>query len=110
VAADVRHHPYGTQLYLPGYGWGRVEDDGGRSLGPGNVELFFDSREAARAWGERSLSVMSVQPQADAPRTPKRVVKGAGVRLSFRHRLWLQSSLRGSREPERLDALSSARD
>jgi 3D (Asp-Asp-Asp) domain-containing protein len=33
VAADVRHHPYGTQLFLPGYGWGRVEDDGGQTLG-----------------------------------------------------------------------------
>ena len=81
MAADVRHHPYGTQLYLPGYGWGRVEDNGGRSLGANNVELYFDSRQAARAWGERSLPVMSVQPQADAPRTPKRVVEEARVRV-----------------------------
>ena len=32
IAADTRRYPFGTIMYVPGYGYGRVEDRGFRDL------------------------------------------------------------------------------
>ncbi len=37
--------------YVPGYGWGRVEDKGGAIKGEARLDLFFHSHEAALQWG-----------------------------------------------------------
>jgi hypothetical protein len=44
------------------------------------VELYFSTKGAARRWGERALSVMSVERDVDSPNTPKRVIEQAKVR------------------------------
>ncbi len=33
IAADTDHYPFGTRMYIPGYGWGKVEDRGGAIKG-----------------------------------------------------------------------------
>ena len=53
VAADTRHYPFGTILYIPGYGYGRVEDRGGDIKGPARLDLWFPNEKAALQWGRR---------------------------------------------------------
>ena len=57
VAADTTSYPFGTILYIPGYGYGVVEDRGGAIKGPYRLDLWFPSRGEALDWGRRSLNV-----------------------------------------------------
>ena len=57
IAADTKYYPFGTRMYVPGYGWGVVEDKGGAIKGPDRIDLFFDSHEDAIHWGRRKLNV-----------------------------------------------------
>ena len=60
VAADPGVLPYGTMLYIPGYGYGRVEDTGGFVNWPGGsnvIDLFMSSEGACENWGRRSVTV-----------------------------------------------------
>ncbi len=57
IAADTRYYPFGTRMYVPGWGWGRVEDRGGAIKGPTRIDLYFDSHQAALQWGRRKLPV-----------------------------------------------------
>jgi len=56
VAADTRYFPFGTVLYVPGYGYGVVEDTGGAIKG-GRLDLWFPSHEAALKWGRKKVEV-----------------------------------------------------
>jgi len=56
IAADTRQYPFGTVMYIPGYGYGRVEDRGGAIKGE-HVDLFFSSHGAALKWGKRLRDV-----------------------------------------------------
>lgn len=51
IAAD-RSYPFGTVMYIDGYGYGRVEDRGGAIKGD-HIDLFFSSHSAALKWGKR---------------------------------------------------------
>lgn len=62
IAADTRHYPFGTVIYVPGWGWGVVEDRGSAIQGEGHIDLFFPSRRKALAWGSRRLRVKVVRP------------------------------------------------
>lgn len=57
IAADTKYYPFGTRMYIPGYGWGIVEDRGGAIKGPDRLDLFFDSHEDALRWGRRKVNV-----------------------------------------------------
>ena len=57
IAADTKYYPFGTRMYIPGYGWGVVEDRGGAIKGKDRIDLYFDSHEAAMKWGRRKLPV-----------------------------------------------------
>ena len=48
---------FGTRMYIPGYGWGIVEDKGGAIKGPDRIDLFFDSHADAIQWGRRKVAV-----------------------------------------------------
>lgn len=50
VAADTNLFPFGTIVYVPRYGYGRVEDVGERVRGY-HLDLFFRSHRRAQAWG-----------------------------------------------------------
>ncbi|HYD49207.1 MAG TPA: 3D domain-containing protein [Terriglobales bacterium] len=62
IAADTRYYPMGTRMFVPGYGWGRVEDRGGAIKGPRRLDLFFSSHRKARRWGRRQVEVRIYDP------------------------------------------------
>lgn len=55
VAADASL-PFGTILYIPGYGYGRVEDRGGAIKGD-KLDLWFSSHSVAKQWGRKKIAV-----------------------------------------------------
>jgi hypothetical protein len=57
LAADTRYYPFGTRMYIPGYGYGRVEDRGGAIKGSRRLDAFFSSHRKALKWGRQRLSV-----------------------------------------------------
>lgn len=56
VAADPSLFPFGTELEIPGYGRGVVEDTGSAIKGL-HLDVWFPSHARARAWGRRRLNV-----------------------------------------------------
>lgn len=57
IAADTHYYPFGTEMYVPGYGWGIVEDRGGAIKGPNRIDLYFHSHSEALEWGKRKVRV-----------------------------------------------------
>ncbi|MBI9021395.1 MAG: 3D domain-containing protein [Verrucomicrobia bacterium] len=57
VAADARFYPFGTVMYVPGYGYGRVEDRGGAIQGPVRLDLFFETHQQALQWGRKNVRI-----------------------------------------------------
>jgi hypothetical protein len=57
LAADTNHYPFNTRMYVPGYGWGRVEDKGGAIKGPHKLDVFVNRHSQTRPWGRRNLTV-----------------------------------------------------
>lgn len=54
VAADPAKFPYGTKVYVPGYGYGRIEDTGGfRGKEYTQFDLYMDSESDCRSWGRK---------------------------------------------------------
>ncbi len=53
---------FGTRMYVPGYGWGIVEDKGGKIKGPDRIDLFFESHEEAMQWGRKKINVVIEKP------------------------------------------------
>lgn len=62
IAADTSYYPFGTRMYVPGYGWGTVEDRGSAIKGPSRIDLFFSSHGKALQWGRRRLHVTVQYP------------------------------------------------
>lgn len=56
IAADTRKYPFGTIMYIDGYGYGRVEDRGGAIKGQ-KIDLFFRSHRSALQWGRQQKRV-----------------------------------------------------
>lgn len=57
IAADTKYYPFGTRMYVPGYGWGTVLDRGGAIKGPDRIDLYFESHQEALVWGRRRVQV-----------------------------------------------------
>ena len=57
VAADTKYHPFGTRLYIPGYGYGVVEDRGGAIKGPNRLDVYYSSHQEALEFGRRHVKV-----------------------------------------------------
>jgi 3D (Asp-Asp-Asp) domain-containing protein len=56
IAADTSVFPFGTIMYIEGYGYGRVEDRGG-AINGNHIDLYFKSHKQARIWGRKELPV-----------------------------------------------------
>lgn len=56
VAVDPSVIPFGTKMYIPGYGYGVAEDTGGAIKG-NRIDLFFDDVDEALQWGRKSVSI-----------------------------------------------------
>ncbi|MAG35446.1 MAG: hypothetical protein CL878_04260 [Dehalococcoidia bacterium] len=52
IAVDPRVIPYGTRLYVPGYGFGIAGDTGGAIVGR-RIDLFYHTVQEALRWGRR---------------------------------------------------------
>lgn len=52
IAADTSVFPFGTILYIPGYGYGVVEDRGGDIKGR-HIDLYFTRHSTALEWGRQ---------------------------------------------------------
>ena len=50
IAADTSIFPFGTIMYVDGYGYGRVEDRGGDIKGY-HIDLYFEDHGTAKRWG-----------------------------------------------------------
>jgi len=57
IAADTRYYPFGTRMFIPGWGWGVVADRGGAIKGPDRIDLYFESHDDAILWGRRKVKV-----------------------------------------------------
>ena len=69
LAADTRHYPMGTVFYIPGYGYGVVEDRGGDIKGRHRLDLYYATHKEARNWGRNTVRAV-VFPQG-TPAMPK---------------------------------------
>ncbi len=58
IAADTRYYPFGTRMYVPGYGYGVVHDRGAAIRGPRRLDLFFPRHSQAVQWGRRRVTVV----------------------------------------------------
>ena len=56
IAADTRHFPFGTIMFIPGYGYGIVEDRGGAIKGH-KIDLYFRTHQQALEWGRQQRQV-----------------------------------------------------
>jgi len=61
IAADISRYPYGTKMYVPGYGWGEVHDTGTAIKGD-HIDIFFPDEKDAKAWGRKYLDVTINKP------------------------------------------------
>ncbi len=57
VAVDPAVIPLGTRLFVPGYGYAVAADTGGAIDGR-RIDVFFESRARALAWGRRIVDVV----------------------------------------------------
>ena len=57
IAADTSYYPFGTRMYVPGYGWGVVEDRGKAIEGASRIDLYFNSHTRAQDWGRETVKV-----------------------------------------------------
>ncbi len=64
IAADLAVFPFGTQLKVPGYGMGVVEDTGGAVQG-NHIDLWFPTHAEARAWGTKELTIEVRRPEVE---------------------------------------------
>lgn len=56
IAADLSIYPFNTIMYIPAYGYGRVEDCGSGIKG-NHIEVFFNSHQKALQWGKQTRNV-----------------------------------------------------
>lgn len=55
IAADTAHFSFGQRVFVPGYGWGVVEDRGSAIQGAARLDLYHKDHQAALNWGRRTL-------------------------------------------------------
>lgn len=69
LAADTKHYPMGTVFYIPGYGYGVVEDRGGDIKGKSRLDLYYNTHKEAKKWGRQKLRCVVFPP--GTPPIPK---------------------------------------
>ncbi|MDL1974548.1 MAG: 3D domain-containing protein [Deltaproteobacteria bacterium] len=60
IAADAKLFRFGTEMYIPGYGWGVVHDRGGAIKGY-HIDIFFSDHDDAMEWGRKRLDVVVIK-------------------------------------------------
>lgn len=62
IAADTDYYPFGTRMYVPGWGWGVVTDRGGAIKGPERIDLYMRTHGQTERWGRKRVEVEVVKP------------------------------------------------
>lgn len=62
IAADTSYYPFGTRMYVTGYGWGVVEDRGSAIKGQERLDIYFEGYKQAMQWGRRKVRVLIEHP------------------------------------------------
>jgi resuscitation-promoting factor RpfB len=57
IAVDPRYIPYGSKIYVPGYGWG-IADDCGGAIKRRHIDVYLTSRHSASRWGRKILNII----------------------------------------------------
>jgi 3D (Asp-Asp-Asp) domain-containing protein len=60
IAVDTAVIPFGTRIYIPGYGNGIAQDRGGAIRG-NRIDLFFSTEKEALQWGKRKITIRILQ-------------------------------------------------
>ena len=61
-AADTRYYPVGTVIYVPGYGYGVVEDRGGDIRGKRRLDLFCNTHPEPPPRGRHKVEAVVSPP------------------------------------------------
>lgn len=61
IAVDPWVIPYGSRVYIPGYGWRIAEDCGGAIKG-NKIDIYFESRSEALRFGRRKMTILVQGP------------------------------------------------
>lgn len=61
VAVDPCVIPFGSKLYIPGYGWGTALDTGGAIKG-NSIDLWMPTYSQCMQWGVRKVTITVVKP------------------------------------------------
>ncbi len=61
IAVDPNIIPYGSKIYVPGYGWGTALDTGGAIKG-NTIDIWMPTYGQCMQWGVRYLTIKVVKP------------------------------------------------
>ncbi len=61
IAVDPSIIPYGSKIYIPGFGWGTALDTGGAIVGR-NIDIWMPTYGQCMQWGVREIMVKVVKP------------------------------------------------
>ena len=61
IAVDPNIIPYGSKIYVPGYGWGTALDTGGAIKG-NTIDIWMPTYSQCIQWGVRDLTIKVVKP------------------------------------------------
>lgn len=56
IAVDPKIIPYGTKMYIEGYGYALAADTGGAIVG-NKIDVYFDTKNEALNWGVKHVNV-----------------------------------------------------
>ncbi len=62
IAVDPKVIPYGSKIYIPGYGWGTALDTGGAIQGK-TIDIWMPTYGQCMQWGTRHIKVKVVTPK-----------------------------------------------
>lgn len=93
IAVDPRVIPYGTRMYIPGYGWGTAQDCGGAVQGH-VIDLWMPTTSQCYQWGNRHVDIY-----VEHPEHPPLLASRSGRRLPARRHAPSPSTPRPATKP-----------
>jgi len=101
IAADISIYPYGTRIFVPGYGWGEVHDVG-QAIKGHHIDIFFNTEAEALAWGKKSLNVTVLRPDTASAEYRRNLKRKLEIAADLRKRLLALAREQNCRERDLL--------